>query len=157
VNRVGAAADESGGAPGRRRIRRVALLPWGDVIEDLLAGLGMTFAGFRDESHEGFPVALLEAMACSLPVVATAVPGAGDILAGGEEAGGIVVPPERPDALAAALGRLVDDDAVAHALGERARRRVEREFSLDAVGTRLGDVLNGWQHGARRSRHPLVG
>jgi glycosyltransferase involved in cell wall biosynthesis len=74
--------------------------------------------------------------------VATAVPGVGEILAGGEESGGIVIPPERSDALAAAMRRVLDDSALASELGERARRRVEREFSLEAVGARLNALLS---------------
>ena len=93
--------------------------------------------------HEGFPVALLEAMACGLPVVATAVSGVRDVLAAGEEHGGLVVAPDQADALAAALGRVVDDDTLARALGARARARVESAFSLDAVGGRLAALLAG--------------
>ena len=44
---------------------------------------------------------------------------------------------------AGALGRLIDDDALARRLGDRARRRTEQEFSLDAVGARLDELLNG--------------
>jgi glycosyltransferase involved in cell wall biosynthesis len=93
--------------------------------------------------HEGFPVALLEAMACGRPVVATAVTGVADVLAAGEEHGGLVVAPDQADALAAALGRVVDDDTLARALGARARARVESAFSLDAVGGRLAALLAG--------------
>lgn len=42
--------------------------------------------------HEGFPVAPIEAMCCSLPVVAADAPGVPDILEGGEASGGLVVP-----------------------------------------------------------------
>src|SRR3972149_5572059 len=92
--------------------------------------------------HEGFPVAPVEAMACSLPVVAADAPGVSDIFEGGEAAGGIVVPRGDAAALALALGRVLDDPAWACELGMRARRRVESCFSLEAVGKQLRDFLS---------------
>lgn len=91
--------------------------------------------------HEGFPVAPLEAMACGLPVVAADAPGVSDILVGGEASGGLVVPTGDASALAAALGRVIDDRAWAEELGRRGRRRVEEAFSLEVVGRQLRAVL----------------
>lgn len=91
--------------------------------------------------REGFPVAPLEAMACALPVAAADVSGVEDILEGGEASGGIVVPRADPAALAAALGRLLDDPELGRALGARARKRVERFFSPEAVGAQLRRFL----------------
>jgi glycosyltransferase involved in cell wall biosynthesis len=93
--------------------------------------------------YEGFPVAPLEAMACSLPVVASDVDGIPDILDGGEASGGIVVPRGNVAAFALALGRVLDDKAWSRELGERARRRVESCFSLEAIGRGLRAVLIG--------------
>jgi starch synthase len=87
--------------------------------------------------HEGFPVAPIEAMACGVPVVAADAPGVPDILEGGEAAGGVVVPRGDPERLAQALGRVLDDPAWARRLGERARERAERCFSLESVGRQL--------------------
>ena len=91
--------------------------------------------------NEGFPVAPIEAMACGLPVVATDAPGIPDILEGGEVSGGLVVPREDSRALALALGRVMDDPAWGHELGKRARCRVEKYFSLLAVGKQLRNFL----------------
>jgi starch synthase len=91
--------------------------------------------------REGFPVAPVEAMACGLPIVATDVPGIKEILAGGAEGGGLIIPPEDPAALANALTRLLDDQSFRAELGRRARRRAETAFSLDAVGRQLRDFL----------------
>jgi starch synthase len=91
--------------------------------------------------HEGFPVAPLEAMASGLPVVAASAPGIADILGGGEECGGLVVPTGDAPALARNLGRLLDDAAAAHILGARARIRAERAFSLQTVGAQLHEFL----------------
>jgi glycosyltransferase involved in cell wall biosynthesis len=87
--------------------------------------------------HEGFAVAPLEAMACGLPVVAADVSGVADLFPGGEADGGLIVPREDPGSLAAALLRLLDDDGLARKLGARARRRAEREYSLEVVGSHL--------------------
>ncbi len=59
--------------------------------------------------QEGFPVAPLEAMTCGLPIVAADAPGVPDILEEGEMSGGIMVPRENPEALALALGRVLDN------------------------------------------------
>lgn len=91
--------------------------------------------------HEGFPVAPIEAMASGLPIVATDAPGIPDILAGGEQSGGIVVPREDPIALAAALQRVLIDRTFAAELGQRARLRAETSFSLEAIGSQLRAFL----------------
>lgn len=91
--------------------------------------------------NEGFPIAPTEAMACGLPVVAADAPGIAEILEGGELSGGIVVPREDATALALALGRILDDKAWGRELGERARRRIEDYFSLEAIGKQLRDFL----------------
>jgi glycosyltransferase involved in cell wall biosynthesis len=91
--------------------------------------------------HEGFPVSVIEAMACGLPVVAADANGVPDILEGAEASGGIVVPRDDPDKLALALGRVLDDPAWSTELGKRARRRVEAYFSLEAIGEQLRTFL----------------
>jgi glycosyltransferase involved in cell wall biosynthesis len=91
--------------------------------------------------HEGFPVAPLEAMSCARPVVAADAPGVPDIFERGEESGGLVVPRGDPVALAHALGRVLDDPALARELGRRARRRAETHFALEVVGSHLKDFI----------------
>lgn len=91
--------------------------------------------------QEGFPIAPLEAMACGLPVIATDAPGVPDILEGGEDSGGLVVPRENRQALALALGRVLDDEAWGRELGKRARRRVEDYFSPAVIGTQLRELM----------------
>jgi starch synthase len=92
--------------------------------------------------HEGFAVAPMEAMACGRPVVACDASGVADLLAGGERAGGVIVPREDPEALAKALGRLLDDRALAARLGEAARRRTVENYSLERVGLVLASALH---------------
>jgi glycosyltransferase involved in cell wall biosynthesis len=91
--------------------------------------------------NEGFPVALMEAMACAVPVVAADIPGVRDVLEGGEASGGVIVPPEDPAAMAHALCSLLADHAWAAELGRRGRQRIEQSFSLEAIGRQLRDFL----------------
>jgi glycosyltransferase involved in cell wall biosynthesis len=77
---------------------------------------------------EGMPNALLEAMACGLPVVATPAGGSGRAIEDGVE--GLLVPFRDPQAIAAALARLWREPDLRERLGSAARERVEREFDL---------------------------
>jgi L-malate glycosyltransferase len=69
--------------------------------------------------EEGSPNALLEAMASGCPVIATAVGGTPEIL--GDSSLGRLISPGDPEALAAALGELLEDAALRRRLGEAAR------------------------------------
>jgi len=90
---------------------------------------------------EGMPVAPLEAMACGLPVVASDSQGLPDILADGEASGGLLVRKDQPQDIAAGLKRLRTDTGLRQRLGLAARSRVERKFSLEAVGGALDRLL----------------
>jgi glycosyltransferase involved in cell wall biosynthesis len=92
--------------------------------------------------HEGFPVAPLEAMACGLPVVATAAQGVADIFEGGEQDGGLVVARDDVAGFASALGTLLDDAPRRDRAGRAARRRIESAFALERVGEELGAFLS---------------
>ncbi|MFN2633941.1 MAG: glycosyltransferase, partial [Thermoanaerobaculia bacterium] len=72
--------------------------------------------------QEGFGIVFLEAMAASLPIVAARAAAVPELVVDGES--GILVPPGDPEALAAALGRLLRDPAERRRLGDRGRRRV---------------------------------
>lgn len=83
---------------------------------------------------EGIPVALVEAMACGLPVVGTATGGIPELLGGDA---GIVVPPGDPGALAEAVERLAGQPTLRAELAGRGRDRVEESFSADRVAAAL--------------------
>jgi glycosyltransferase involved in cell wall biosynthesis len=80
-------------------------------------------------------------MACGLPTVAASAPGIADIFDEGEKSGGLVVPVGDVISLANNLGLLLDDVEAARILGVRARKRVERAFSLQTVGAQLHEFL----------------
>jgi phosphatidylinositol alpha-1,6-mannosyltransferase len=80
---------------------------------------------------EGFGISLVEASACGLPVVAGNSGGIPDAVRDGET--GILVPPEDPAALAAAVCRVLADGELAAHLGQNGRRAVETHFNWDRV------------------------
>ena len=91
--------------------------------------------------HEGFAVAPMEAMACGRAVVACDAPGVADLIRGGEKAGGIVVG-KKAGKLAKAMGGLLDDRERASRMGESARRRIEENYSPEAIGEQLLRALH---------------
>ena len=85
---------------------------------------------------EGLPLALLEAMACGLPVVATQIAGAADVVE--EGVSGLLVPPGNAAELAQAMATLLADPARRAAYGAAGLEIVRRNYSFDRVNRELG-------------------
>ncbi|MFN3076184.1 MAG: glycosyltransferase family 4 protein [Alphaproteobacteria bacterium] len=79
---------------------------------------------------EGFGMALCEAMACGLPVIATDTDGPKAIVRHGEN--GLLVPGENPGAMARALDEMMSDPALRNRLGQQATEIADR-FSLERI------------------------
>ena len=79
----------------------------------------------------GCPNAIIEAMAAGLPVVATAVGGAMDLIVDDES--GLLVPAREAGSMAGALGRVCSDVALRLRLGEAAWRRARDHFSVERM------------------------
>ncbi|MFN8548549.1 MAG: glycosyltransferase [Candidatus Eisenbacteria bacterium] len=84
---------------------------------------------------EAFGIALLEAMAMELPVVASAVEGIAELVS--HEVNGRLVPPNDPGALAAEFERLLLRPEEAREMGRRAREEALSRFDLAAAASRL--------------------
>lgn len=89
---------------------------------------------------EGLPTVVCEAMACGLPVVATAVDGTPEIV--DDPATGLLVQPHDAGGLAAALARVLDDPPLAAAMGAEALRRSEAEYTWAANARRMEQVYD---------------
>jgi len=107
---------------------RIRLVGW---TQPILPALQAADLFVLSSLYEGFPSALLEAMAAGLACVATDCPsGPREIIRAGVD--GVLVPPDGPAELAAGLERLMSDAAERRRLGDAARGVVER-FSWDAM------------------------
>jgi len=87
---------------------------------------------------EGFGVALAEASACGLPVIAGQSGGLAEAVRDGET--GLVVDPDDPDAVVAALKRLLGDQLLARRLGQSGRKSIETYYNWDRVIRDLRDI-----------------
>ena len=100
--------------------------------------------------REGLPKSLLEAAACGRPIVASDVPGCREIARPGVNA--LLVPPDDPAALAAAIDRLALDGELRRRLGAAGRRLVETEFSSARIGR---EIVALYDRLIERNRDPL--
>ena len=87
---------------------------------------------------EGISNTILEAMACSLPVVATGVGGNAELV--DDEVTGQIVPPADPAALMKAIIRYFENPALARQHGSAGRTRIEQSFSLDRMVDRYEEL-----------------
>jgi glycosyltransferase involved in cell wall biosynthesis len=135
--------------------------PMRGPIEDKIAALGIgervTLTGQRSDpehwlqamdvfclpsyANEGVPQAILQAMLCGLPIVTTPVGAILEAVSDGKTA--LIAAPKDAAALAAAFGRLLDNDTLAAKLGAEARRVASADFSRDAMLDRMEHIFFG--------------
>lgn len=108
--------------------QRVRIDGWADDVVELLRTLDVFVSASRSES---FGIAMVEAMAGGVPVVATMTAGAREII--DENKTGVLVPIEDEKAMAEAICELLDDPQRRERLAHDARRMVSERFSLDRM------------------------
>ena len=91
---------------------------------------------------EGVPVVLMEAMAMGIPCVSTTITGIPELIR--NEIDGLLVPPADPDALAAAIARLMDDPQLRARIAQSARERVADRYNLPVNTERLADTFRAY-------------
>ena len=120
-----------------------------DDVPDLLPGLDVFAMASR---YEGLPCAVAEAMAVGLPVVATAVNAVPDVVLPGET--GLLVSPERPRQLAAAINYLLNEPAEAARMATAGRLLIADKFAPSSLATVLEAAYDSGP--GRRARQPVA-
>ena len=94
---------------------------------------------YATREGEGIPRAILEAMACGKPAVATRVAGIPDAVINGLT--GYLVEPRNPKELAEKILKLIKDDELLRKMGSNARKHIEKEFSYQVVVQSIARLL----------------
>ncbi len=112
------------------------------VARDRLRSARVVALPVRDNTYSGATTVLLQAMASGKPVVVsrTAAIAHGYHLEDGSNC--VLVPPGDAEALASAVGTLLDDDERAHAIGARARETVEEHLTWGRYTNAIRDLLS---------------
>ena len=148
--------EHIGGGPLRERLAEAAArlgladriawrgpLPQDDVLDAYRAAEVFVLASriAPDGDRDGLPNVLLEAGSQELPVVATRIAAVPELIDDGVN--GRLVPPDDPQALAAALQDLIGDPAARLHLGQSGRARVLERFAMEPGIDRLAQRLGG--------------
>ena len=145
----------AGDGPTRPRLEELARGVGGDAViitghrDDVMAVLDAADVLLHPSRIEAFPTVLLEAMAASVPIVATAVGGIPEIMRDGD--GGLLLqPPPDPARLVDALEHLLGDPDLRRRMGAAGRERFEGTFTLDRWVRQTRTVYDSVLAAARR-------
>ena len=137
---------------GRGKLKEVE-----DTVGRLGLGRRITFAGWRDDAaaiynatdifvqpslSEAFSQVLIEAMGCGLPVIATKVGGAAEVIE--NDVNGILIEPDDPQAIAREVIRLAEDKKLRSAIAERGMNSVRERFSAETMVERHLELYERW-------------
>ncbi len=128
---VGSGSDEKALRACAERtgvMQKVRFLGWRSDVPQVLRALDVYV---QPSITEGLPLAVVEAAAAGLPIVASRVGGIPEIITGGYD--GLLVPPADPHALAAAIQELLDHPERARQLGQNARQTAFERFSAEKM------------------------
>jgi phosphatidyl-myo-inositol dimannoside synthase len=135
--------SRSGGSNGRVRFT-------GRLDDDALRDLYQSAAVFAlptrarigtEAAGEGFGLVFAEAAAAGVPVVAGRSGAVGEVVEDAKT--GLLVDPEDPDAIADAIGTLLDDPKLRARMARSARARARKRFSYERFGDRIAALLCG--------------
>ena len=129
----------------RRQVTLTGPLPQA-AVDGFLQAADVFVAPSR---YESFGLIFLEAMRWGTPVVGTTAGGIPEVVEHGKS--GWLVPPERPDELAAALVHLLRDEALRDTLGAAGRARAEAEFTVGRMAGRMADLYTEVVRSRRRT------
>jgi GT2 family glycosyltransferase/glycosyltransferase involved in cell wall biosynthesis len=104
-----------------------------------VSGADVIVSPSRDEAMP--TVTILEAMSLGKAIIASNVGGAAETFADGENA--LLVRPEMPDELAAAIRRLIEKPALVAQLGSKARETYEAGFTIERFGAEFSELIRG--------------
>jgi glycosyltransferase involved in cell wall biosynthesis len=113
-------------------------ITWLGHVDDIATVWARAHVAVLPSRREGLPKSLLEAAACGRPMVATDVPGCREVAI--PDVTGILVPPDDPAALAAAIATLAQAPELRARFGRAARRLAEERFAADAIGRSVTDL-----------------
>jgi glycosyltransferase involved in cell wall biosynthesis len=125
-------------------VNKIHALELGDYVllpglqEDVRPYLAAMDVFMSSSLFEGLPVALLEAMAMELPVVATAAGGIPEMVEDGNS--GFVVPVNQPEQLLPIVIQLLEDGGLRERTGKAARSRIEERYSIQQMVRNLEEI-----------------
>jgi len=150
---VGTGSEEARLRESARRLRVEGSVTFTTGVMDVAPYIRTADVGVLPSRTEGMPVALLEAMSCAVPVVATRVGGSAEVLENGVN--GILVPAEDPRALATAISEVFLHTREAAGRAEAARAQVVARHAMRLVADRYLDLYQALLR-RRRARDSLT-